>query len=176
MKYIILLVALIGCKATEKTYRKVATDLRVTAEKKAIIAPWVSVYFPNGVMYLPGKTDTITEWFYADDSVVRELNELIDSLLLVEPKLVTVLQKSKPITKVVTIHKTDTVQVDNAGVVYALQRSLTLCEAERVKSIVDMESKEQSVQKITKQRNILIGILAGLLLMAGVITYFKLKL
>ena len=162
-----------GCGLT-RHYKKVATDIDVTLKKKSIIAPWVAVNFPSVTKVVPGKIDTV-ETIYYDEIAIDDLNHLVDSLLL-RPEVVKLLkEKCIPIVKTKYITKVDTVFTDNAAKIFTMQQSIARLESANVKLSLSSEDKDKKISDIKRQRNIFIGILSGIVLLTGVIIYFKLK-
>ena len=109
---------LFGCGVTEKSYRKVATDTRVTSEKKAIIAPWVSVYFPVEEGFITGeevvKIDTQYQAFNYYDTITNTVKR-VDTVKVVKETV-----------------RIDTVQKENYARVLLLRREVSLLEGEVV--------------------------------------------
>ena len=48
-----------SCNTGLRAYKKVSTDTDVTPQKKQIISPWVSIYFPQETKYIKGKDSII---------------------------------------------------------------------------------------------------------------------
>jgi hypothetical protein len=168
-------IALIGCNTT-KHYKKVATDIDVTLEKKAIIAPWVSVNFPNQTTFIIGKMDTVEKVVY-DDDALNQMTEIIDSLLMLPKDSVIKLLKEKciPVTKTVYLTRVDTVQREDQAKVFVLQQSLARSEAAIVQLNADITQKDAKLDKVKNQRNTFIGISFLFVLSIVIFLYVKLK-
>jgi hypothetical protein len=165
-------VFLSGCSLT-KHYKKVATDTQVTSEKKAIIAPWVSVHFPSKTEYIQGKVDTI-ETLITDDGVISELNAIIDSLLLLpKDSAIRYLHKNCK-EKVIRTVRVDTMYQENGGTIYTLKQQLAVCDYEVVTVRQQLKDSEEKNKKLSNQRNYLIGIIS--LFVFGIIVFFLAKI
>lgn len=174
LKISILFLFLLGCKATEKTYKKVATDYNVTTEKKAIIAPWVSVHFPPTTEFIFGKSDTLIETVY-DEQALSELNEIIDSLLLMpKDSVVKYLQNYVPKVQKIYVHRTDTLLQEDAGAVFSLKQQLVICDHDVNVKVAELKTMEERLEKMRGVRNKLIGVLS--LIGFGIIVFFLAKL
>jgi len=172
---IIVVIALIGCNTT-KHYKKVSTDTDVTLLKKAIIAPWVSVHFPNQTTFIPGRVDSVEKVVY-DEKALSEMNDIIDSLLMLPKDSVIKLLKEKciPITKTVYLTRVDTVQRDDPAKIFVLQQSLARSEAAIVQLNADITQKEEKLNKVKNQRNTFLGITILFVLAIATFLYVKLK-
>lgn len=164
-----------GCNLT-KHYKKVATDTDVTLLKKAIIAPWVSVNFPNQTTFIPGQVDTL-ELIHYDEIALKEMNDIIDSLLMLPRDSVIKLLKEKciPVTKTVYLTRVDTVQREDQAKVFVLQQSLARSESAIVQLNADITQKESKLDKVKNQRNTFIGISFLFVLSIVIFLYVKLK-
>jgi hypothetical protein len=173
--FIIVVIALIGCNTT-KHYKKVATDTDVTLYKKAIIAPWVSVNFPNQTTFIAGQVDTV-ETLVWDEMILNEMNEIIDSLLMLPKDSVIKLLKEKciPVTKTVYLTRVDTVQREDQAKVFVLQQSLARSEATIIKRDATILDKDAALSKVKNQRNTFIGISFLFVLSLVIFIYVKLK-
>jgi hypothetical protein len=162
--YILTFIVLLsGCSLT-KHYKKVATDTDVTSKEKAIIAPWVSVHFPTKTEYVQGKTDTI-ETLITDDGVISELNQIIDSLLLLpKDSAIKYLHKNCK-EKVIKTVRVDTVYNENGGTIYSLKQQLAVCDQEVNEQKGKVKSAEEKERKVREQRNYAFGVLLVLLMM-----------
>ncbi len=171
--YILTFIVLLsGCSLT-KHYKKVATDTRVTSDKKAIIAPWVSVHFPTKTEYVKGKTDTI-ETLITDDVVISELNQIIDSLLLLpKDSAIKYLHKNCK-EKVIRTVRVDTMYQENGGTIYSLKQQLAVCDQEVLGLRQSLKAGEEKLKKVRDQRNYSIGII--LLLSFSIVVWFLSKI
>lgn len=172
-KLIIVLALLTGCKATEKTYRKIATDTQVTTEKKNIISPWVSVHFPPTTEFVFGKPDTIVNVVY-DELALGELSSIVDSLLMLPKDSVIQYLKGANKTRTVYVHRTDTLYKEDAGAVYSLKQQLAVCDQDVNMKLTEIKDLKEKVDKVKETRNYLIGVLC--LIGFGVIVFFLAKL
>src|SRR5574343_172211 len=172
-KLIIVLALLTGCKATEKTYRKIATDTHVTTEKKNIISPWVSVHFPNKTEFIFGKPDTIVNVVY-DELALGELTSIVDSLLMLPKDSAIKYIQGLSKTKTVYVHRTDTLYKEDAGMVYSLKQQLAVCDQDVNVKLATVKDLEAKVEKVINTRNMLIGVLS--LIGFSVIVFFLAKL
>ena len=167
------LLLLSGCSLTK--YKKVATDTRVTSEKKAIIAPWVSVHFPTKTEFIQGKTDTI-ETILTDDNTITELNGIIDSLLVMHKDSVIkyLHENCKEKTKVIRTVRVDTFYNENGGTIYNLKQQLAVCDQEVLGIKESLKVKDEKLKKVTQHRNYAIGVIA--LFVFAVIVFILAKL
>lgn len=173
--FIIVVIALIGCNTT-KPYRKIALDTDVTMYKKAIIAPWVSVHFPNQTIFIPGQVDTVEKVVY-DEDALSQMNDIIDSLLMLPRDSVIKLLKEKciPITKTVYLTRVDTVQREDAAKVFVLQQSLSRSESAIVQLNSDLTQKDIKIRKANTRFYISLGVIAFFILGIASYLYVKLK-
>ena len=126
LKLIILLTTffLFGCSPL-KPYKKVATDISVTEQKRLVIAPWVALNFPPKIT----KGDTV-------DILVVDTVELhaVDTLLVYTPgdTVVKHAVRERVITKTITRTITDT--VEGTATVDAIRRQLSVCSDKYLKA------------------------------------------
>lgn len=171
---LLFIVLLSGCSLT-KHYKKVATDSRVTSEKKAIIAPWVSVHFPTRTEFVQGRTDTI-ETILTDDQTITELNSIIDSLLVMpKDSVIKYLHENcKEKVKVIRTVRVDTVYNENGGTIYNLKQQLAVCDQEVLGIRQELKANDEKLDKVRNQRNYAFGVIA--LLGFSIIVFFLAKI
>jgi hypothetical protein len=161
MKYIIIILLFFSCKVSDKTYKKVATDTKVTSEKKAIIAPWVSVYFPISNKVIAGQTmvtvDTVFRAYSYYDTVFN---------MLVHRDTVT-------LTK--TIHRTDTTYQEDYAKLLISRRQVAELEGEIVAAKLNQRNAEIRAEKVAgRERNMWLWII-GLAIALAVSIYLHIK-
>jgi len=159
MKYILIIFLFFSCKVTENTYRKVATDTKVTSEKKSIIAPWVSVYFPVSNEVIKGD-DVIT----------------VDTMWVAYSYTDTI-KESYPVREVITktIKRVDTVKTEDYSKLLIARREATQLHAE---VIIEQSLRRQAEIDLSKikegRRNLIIWII--ILALANIVqVYFKIR-
>ena len=150
------LLVLFSCSPT-RHWRAVATDKKVTEEKRAIIAPKVAILFPAREIFIPGQVITKTDTVVDIDQVL-EMAAVVDSLLfLIKPDVnidslrKTILSRFKPRTVRVTQTSIDTIQVPNAAREYALQSEIEQRNGEIAQLKGDKVILEKSVAKLEKE-------------------------
>lgn len=169
---LLFLVLLSGC-SLHKHYKKVATDTNVTTEKKAIIAPWVSINFPVRVETVT-KVDSFETVIY-DEAALIEMNAIIDSLLLNRDTAVKwIKQNCVPRVEKKTITIRDTVFQSNGAQVFALQNQIANLQQETLTKTKAITSLEEKISKAKTTRNYLLGVIA--LFVFGLIVFILAKL
>jgi hypothetical protein len=152
---------ILSCGVTEKTYRKVATDTHVTSEKKAIIAPWVSVYFPVEEDFIIGeeqvRIDTQYSAFNYYDTVTNTIYT-IDTVRISR-----------------TAIRVDTVHVEDYARVMLLRRENALLSGELVSQQGLRKDAEDKQKLVTSEKRNLIWWIIGLcvLLVGSIYLHFK---
>jgi len=178
-RIIILFLILVSC-STVRHYKKVATDTRVTTEKKAIIAPFVSTYFPVRERV---KSDTVkvTDTLY-DEGTAHMLSDIIDSLLAKPQKKDTALirkfqELKKKCASLVstTITIRDTIYTVDEAERFTLTQYVKATEAENSVLKKEKELADKRLADMRKQKSWLIVslVLAGLIIAA--LLYFFLR-
>lgn len=142
----IILLLFVSCNPL-KHYQKVAIDTKVTAEKKATIAPFVAIHFPVQVKYVKG--DTIVEVIIHTDTITNIVNDTSYKTIIN--------------TKVITKKIVDTIYMTNEAERYALQQTILNYENE-IRNLQDVNNQqEKKIMDIKEERNIL---RIGLILLA----------
>ena len=150
-----------GCKVTESTYRKVATDTKVTSEKKAIIAPWVTAYFPIRETIIPGKVsstiDTVHESRTVTDTLTNE-TRIIDVQYIVRNNV-----------------RVDTFKTEDYSKILLARREITQLQADIITQESLRRQAESNQKKVTSQKRNLIFVIIGLcvLLLGSIYLHFK---
>jgi hypothetical protein len=152
---------ILSCGVTEKTYRKVATDTHVTSEKKAIIAPWVSVYFPVEEGFILGeeqvRTDTVYKAYSYYDTVTNTLYSL-DTVFIKRTTL-----------------RTDTVHKEDYAKLLVARRENALLSGEIVKSQIMQKQAEDKQKLVTSEKRNLIWWIIGLCVALVISIYLHFK-
>lgn len=123
---------LIACNPL-RHYQKVATDTKVTENKKAVIAPWVHLNFPVIPTFIKGRTDTIIE--------VQELPGDTTTYYERDTIKTTVIGPQRVVTKI--IHTTDTLRIEGTALSDALRRQLAICGAEVIKKDAEITALKE---------------------------------
>jgi hypothetical protein len=127
MKYLFLFVILIGCNPL-RHYQKVATDPNVTAEKKAIIAPFMSVHFPPEIKYVKGEnittSDTVMNYYFYRDTLTNR-DTVVKEIKITDTKV-----------------RVDTVYRDNPGFTNVLRRARITAEANELTARIEKRDAE----------------------------------
>jgi hypothetical protein len=141
---LIFILLLVSCSGV-KHYRKVATDTKVTVEKKAIIAPFVSTYFPVRERV---KSDTVikVDTVY-DESTSKFFSDIIDSLVKSPAKKdYALIKKYEELKKACAYRPETTIYIRDT--IYAID------EAERFAMDQYVKSVEQENAILKKDKNV----------------------
>jgi hypothetical protein len=111
MRWVAIILLFAACTSV-RPYKKVAADARVTTEKKAIIAPFVSTHFPPVYRTVRDTIKTVDTLY--NESFVYELSKIIDSLIFMQR---------------------DTVKVDNPAIRRRLDSLIRVCSRTTVRTI-----------------------------------------
>jgi len=165
-----------SCNTGLRAYKKVSTDTDVTPQKKQIISPWVSIYFPQETKYIKGKDsiiikqDTITYKKSLDsisaslDSVLRihckELN--VDSLIK------SVESRYKPLFIRIEKLRIDTFYSESGPTISNLRYQLNQSESKNILLTQQKEALTQEVAaKAKKAKNYLIYFIIACIIALG---------
>ena len=183
IKYIVILTLLVSCSST-RHWKKVATDTRVTPEKKAIIAPKVAVLFPTETRYVKGDTVTVIETYENTENLYRLERTIfylldrdsvnVDSVKAIIRSLCTSKIEIRYHTRVDTTYMED---LACSATLYSVQNELATATTENVSLKVklnDAQAKSSSLQK-SKNKWLWWLIGAGVLLIGSWVAFFKLK-
>ena len=163
-KLFVLLLMLAACNPL-RHYEKVATDPNVTTEKKAVIAPWVLVHFPNEVQYIKGKDSIITK---VDSSANLDLVDSLLNILATKTDInVDSLKQAikdalKPVVITHTIYHTDTAvkHLDEAER-FILQDQINKKDAQHTVDVTNLKDKDQKIADFGRKRMWLIIAIIG---------------
>lgn len=164
MKYIICILLLASCSPL-RHYKKVATDLIVTPEKKAVIAPWIALNFPFTPQY--SKPDT-TEILVIDTVQLYSTDTLHDVTNLVQ-------FRDRIVTKTVTRTIRDTIKFESTAVTDNLRRQLAVA-SERNGQVHTQKEQAEAATKAAKSKNrnlIYILIALGAMLLTSIYLHIK---
>jgi hypothetical protein len=150
-----------GCKVTENTYRKVATDPHVTERKKAIIAPKMAMLFPAETTYVAGEDiitiDTVNKYdttYYAySDTITREV--------------------VKTVTR--TVARVDTIYRADGFILSEERRKRVQAEGDAIISKAKEEAARAEVKEVKASRRTLWYWIIGLALAVLVLIYFNVR-
>lgn len=152
----IFLLLFISCN-TLRHYQKVAIDTKVTAKKKATIAPFVAIHFKPEIKYIKG--DTIVEVIIHTDTI---------NTLLTDTSYKTILQ-----TKIITKKIVDTIYMSNEAERYALQQTILNYEKDISELQESNNKQEQKIKDLRQEKNIL---LIGLSLLTMICCFIMYKI
>lgn len=174
MRWVVAALLLMMACTSVRPYKKVAADARVTTEKKAILAPFVSVHYPPQFRVVRDTIVRIDTMY--NEVFVYELAKIIDSLIFLPKDTVRVKDPAmkKRIDSLVRlcgrsvikteIH-TDTVYVADGAKDMAISQFISTVQAEnaRLKSDnADLIAKSSGASK--KLRIYMIGMYAAIAL------------
>lgn len=157
-----------------RPYKKVAADARVTVEKKAILAPFVSAHYPPQFRVVRDtivRVDTVN-----NEAFVYELGKIIDSLIFLPKDTVRVKDPAmkKRVDSLIrlcgrsvikTEVYTDTVYLTDAAKDMALSQFISSVQAENARLKSDAEDlKAKSSGATKKLRMYMIGMYAAIAL------------
>lgn len=182
-KILIVILMMTACTSV-RHYKKVATDVRVTPEKKAIIAPFVTTYFPP--IYRVTRDTLVTIDTVYNETFVYELSKIIDSLIFSYRDTIRV---DNPVIRkrldsmirscgktVVRVDKyVDTIYVNDAAREFSIIQMMSTVESENASLKEKMSKMEDSTSSNRKKFRIsvFVGALTGLLSLVLLILMFK---
>lgn len=174
MRWLIAALLLMTACTSVRPYKKVAADARVTVEKKAILAPFVSAHYPPQFRVVRDtivRVDTVN-----NEAFVYELGKIIDSLIFLPKDTVRVKDPAmkKRVDSLIrlcgrsvikTEVYTDTVYLTDAAKDMALSQFISSVQAENARLKSDAEDlKAKSSGATKKLRMYMIGMYAAIAL------------
>lgn len=188
MKYVFLVMVLLFSCNPLKHYQKVATDTKVTTEKKLVIAPWVATHFdPGPPVFIKGKDSVVIDSSY-NKPMVDSLSAMLDSLLSSSPTVnIDSLKKEfiklcAPKTVTITKSRVDTVEKPSsaqAAKIMSLQSDLAIASTQNSidkVTIADKDSKlNEAIKEVNKAKRNLLIIVIPLILIVLALLYLLFK-
>lgn len=174
MRWLTASLLLMTACTSVRPYKKVAADARVTVEKKAILAPFVSAHYPPQFRVV---RDTIVrvDTMY-NEAFVYELGKIIDSLIFLPKDTIRVkdMDMKKRVDSLVrlcgrsvikTEVYTDTVYITDGAKDMAISQFISTVQSENARLKSDNEDiKAKSSGATKKLRMYMIGMYAAIAL------------
>jgi hypothetical protein len=168
MRWVVAILLFVAACTSVRPYRQVAADARVTTEKKAIIAPFVSAHFPP-VYRTVRDTIRLTDTAY-NGKLMYELYKTIETLLNApktdnpetKRRLDSLIKAcSQSVTTTVTIR--DTVYIADEAKDMAISQFVSSVQAENAILKTDTkEYKDRSDAAAKRMRTYMLGMYAAI--------------